>query len=124
LRLVNQAYVLAVGAESSAEVIERQIELVEPIDGFTAAQVAGRALEKEMAIERVVQATLGYQRLALRVSDLPLGHVGVAGYAVDIEEQERQTRALRAFWEAQRSMLDGLSLGVAQFDEERRLMFA
>jgi len=124
LRLVNHAYVLAVGAESAEEVVERQIELVEPVDGVTAAQVAGRVLEKGMAIERVVQATLGHQRLALRVSDLPLGHVGIAGYAVDIEEQERQTRSLRAFREAQRSLLDGLSLGVAQFDEERRLTFA
>jgi len=124
LRLVNRAYIQAVGAQSAEEVAKGQIELVEPVDGVTAAQVAGRALEKEMAVERVVQATLGGQRLALRVIDLPLGHVGVAGYAVDIEEQERRTRALRAFREAQRSMLDGLSLGVAQFDDERRLIFA
>ena len=124
LRLVNRAYVTAVGAESAEEVIARQIELVEPVDGVSAAQVAGRALEQEIAVERVVQATLGHQRLALRVSDLPLGRVGIAGYAADIEEQERQTRSLRAFREAQRSLLDGLSLGVAQFDNERRLIFA
>ncbi len=124
LRLVNRAYVEAVGAEAAEEVIERQIELVEPVDGMTAAQVAGRALAKEGAVERVVQATLGSQRLALRVSDLPLGRIGVAGYAIDIEEQERRTRSLRAFREAQRSILDGLPLGVAQFDEERQLILA
>ncbi|MCX7677200.1 MAG: PAS-domain containing protein, partial [Alteraurantiacibacter sp.] len=60
----------------------------------------------------------------LRVSDLPLGNEGVAGYAIDIEEMEEQARAFRAFREAQRSMLDQLSVGVAQFDAERRLAFA
>ena len=124
LRLVNRAYVEAVGAERAEEVIERQIELVEPVDGMSAAQVAGRALAREGAVERVVQATLGNQRLALRVSDLPLGRIGVAGYAIDIEEQERRTRSLRAFREAQRSILDGLPLGVAQFDQERQLILA
>lgn len=124
LRLVNRAYVEAVGAEGAEEVIERQIELVEPVEGMSAAQAARRALAKEGAVERVVQATLGNQRLALRVSDLPLGRIGVAGYAIDIEEQERRTRSLRAFREAQRSILDGLPLGVAQFDEERQLILA
>src|SRR5690606_24172289 len=37
---------------------------------------------------------------------------------------EEQARAFRAFREAQRSMLDMLSIGVAQFDGERRLTFA
>jgi PAS domain-containing protein len=37
---------------------------------------------------------------------------------------EEQAREFRAFREAQRSMLDQLSIGVAQFDAERRLTFA
>lgn len=124
LRLVNSAYVKAVGAASADAAVRDQIELIEAVDGLTAAQVAGQARDKDLPVERIVLATVGTQRRALRVSDLPLGKEGVAGYAIDIEEQEEQSREFRAFREAQRSMLDQLSIGVAQFDAERRLAFA
>jgi signal transduction histidine kinase len=124
LRLVNSAYVAAVAADAALEVVERQIELIETVEGLTAAQVARQALDKNLPIERIVQATVGTQRRTLRVSDLPLGGEGVAGYAVDIEDMEEQGRAFRAFREAQRSMLDQFSVGVAQFDYERNLAFS
>lgn len=124
LRLVNSAYVRAVEAADAETVVAQQIELIEPVDGLTAAQIARQSRDRDMPIERIVQATIGNQRRTLRVSDLPLGNEGVAGYAIDIEEMEEQARAFRAFREAQRSMLDQLSVGVAQFDAERRLAFA
>jgi signal transduction histidine kinase len=124
LRLVNTAYVEAVGGESADDVVKKQVELVEEVDGLKAAQVAKQASDKDLPVERIVQATVGSQRRTLRISDLPLGKEGVAGYAIDIEETEEQARALRAFREAQRSMLDQLSIGVAQFDGERHLTFA
>lgn len=124
LRLVNKAYVKAVGAPSAEETVERQLELVEPVDGLTAAQIASQAAEQNLSIERIVATTIDGQRRSLRVSDLPLGSDGVAGYAVDIEEMEEQARSFRAFRDAQRSMLDQLSIGVAQFDAERKLAFA
>ncbi|ANU08182.1 PAS domain-containing sensor histidine kinase [Paraurantiacibacter namhicola] len=124
LRLVNSAYVDAVGAKDAATVVEGQVELVEAVDGLEAAQVAGQARDQDLPVERIVNATIGTQRRTLRVSDLPLGEEGVAGYAIDIEEMEEQARAFRAFREAQRNMLDQLSIGVAQFDGERRLAFA
>jgi len=123
LRLVNRAYVNAVAAPDAAQVVERQIELIETVDGLTAAQIARQALDRDMPIERDVQATIGTQRRTMRVSDLPLGKEGVAGYAVDIEDMEEQARALRAFQDAQRSMLDQFSVGVAQFDRDRRMTF-
>jgi signal transduction histidine kinase len=124
LRLVNSAYVRAVGHESAEAVIRDQIELVEPVDGVSAAVVAEQARTQDLAVERIVPATIEGQRRSLRVSDLPLGDVGVAGYAVDIEEMEEQARAFRAFREAQRLLLDQLSIGVAQFDAERRMTFS
>lgn len=123
LRLVNRAYVDAVGAVSAAAVIDGQIELVERVDGLSAAQIAGQAAAKNLPIERIVAATIAGERRSLRVSDLPLGAEGVAGYAIDIEDVEEQARALRAFREAQRAMLDQLSVGVGQFDSERKLAF-
>jgi signal transduction histidine kinase len=124
LRLANTAYVLAVGGESAEAVVEAGTELVESIDGLTAAQVAGQAAARQMPIERMVSATIRGQRRALRVSDLPLGDEGVAGYAVDVEDMEELARSFRAFRDAQRAMLDQLSAGVAQFDAKRQLTFA
>ncbi len=124
LQLVNRAYVTAVGAGSAEAVVAGQVELVEEVDGLTAAQVAQQAAAQNLPVERIVSATIDGQRRTLRVSDLPLGSEGVAGYAVDIEEMEELARTFRAFRDAQRQMLDQLSVGVAQFDAQRRIVFA
>ncbi|HEY6964658.1 MAG TPA: PAS-domain containing protein, partial [Erythrobacter sp.] len=71
-----------------------------------------------------VTATIHGARRTLRVSDLPLGQEGVAGYAIDIEEQQQVAREFRAFREATRALIDQLSVGVALFDGEERLTSA
>jgi len=124
LRLVNTAYVAAVGAAGAEEVVGAGTELIEAVDGLTAAQVASQAAERNMPVERLVPVTIAGQRRTFRVSDLPLGEEGVAGYAIDVEDMEEMSRALKAFREAQRAMLDQLSAGVAQFDANRQLAFA
>ncbi len=124
LRLVNKAYVEAVGAKDADSAVVEQAELIESVDGLTAAQIAGQAADKSLPIERVVSVTIDGQRRSMRVSDLPLGAEGIAGYAVDIEEMEEQSRQFRAFRDAQRSILDQLSIGVGQFDGDRKLVFA
>ena len=124
LRLVNQAYVAAVGADGADEVVSNQIELLETIDGRSPADVARSAVDRSELIERTVPATILGERRSLRVSDLPIGDEGIAGYAIDIEEMEQQAREFRAFRQAQRAMLDQLSVGVAQFDPSQQLVFA
>ncbi len=124
LRLVNSAYVAAVGGASAEAVVKAGTELIEPLEGKSAADVALRAAETRQPAERVVAATIAGARRTLRVSDLPLGDEGIAGYAVDVEDMEELARSFRAFREAQRSMLDQLSSGVAQFDAKRQLVFA
>ena len=124
LQLVNQAYVDAVGAASAAEVVQGQIELLEPEEGRSPADIARATLESQAKSERSVAATIHGARRTLRVSDLPLGREGVAGYAIDIEEQQQVAREFRAFREAQRALLDQVSVGVAQFDAEEQLVFA
>ncbi|MFS0851155.1 PAS-domain containing protein [Novosphingobium panipatense] len=124
LQLVNHAYVAAVGAKNAEDAVARGIELIEAVDGLSPAHVARKAAEKGTPIERIVSTTIEGQRRALRVSDLPLGEDGVAGYAIDIEDLEEMSRSFRAFRDAQRALLDQLSAGVAQFDAKRRLAFA
>lgn len=124
LQLVNQAYVDAVGATAAAEVVQGQIELLEPEDGRSPGDIAGATLLSQQKSERIVAATIHGARRTLRVSDLPLGLEGVAGYAIDIEEQQQVAREFRAFRDAQRALLDQLSVGVALFDADERLTFA
>jgi signal transduction histidine kinase len=124
LRLVNGAYVAAVAGQDAQQVVAEGIELIEPVDGLSARQIALQAADRDLPIERMVSATIGGERRALRVSDLPLGREGIAGYALDLEEMEQLGRDFRAFRDAQRGMLDQLSAGVAQFDAKRQLTFA
>lgn len=124
LQLVNQAYVDAVGATDAPEVVQTQIELLEPEEGRSPGDIARASLESQNKSERIVAATVHGARRTLRVSDLPLGQEGVAGYAIDIEEQQQVEREFRAFRDAQRALLDQLSVGVALFDDEERLTFA
>ena len=124
LQLVNHAYVKAVGASSAEVAVDEQMELVEKVDGLAAGQIAKQAFDKALPIERVVATTVEGERRSMQISDLPLGKEGIAGYAVDIEQMEEQARQFRAFRDAQRSMLDQLSIGVGQFDAERKLAFA
>ncbi len=124
LQLVNRAYVEAISGQSAEAVVEQAQELIESVDGLTAAQIAQQAYDKKLPIERIVATTIKGERRSMRVSDLPLGREGIAGYAVDIEEMEEQGRQFRAYRDAQRSMLDQLSIGVGQFDGERKLAFA
>ncbi len=124
LRLVNSAYVSAVGGENAEAVVAAGTELIEATDGLGPRQVALQAASQRLAIERIAAITIDGTRRAFRVSDLPLGKEGIAGYAVDIQDHEELNRSFRAFRDAQRSMIDQLSAGVAQFDSQRRLRFA
>ncbi len=124
LRLVNRAYVQAVGAADVPTAIEEQIELLEPDGNRSPADIAREILEKQQEISRIDAVTIDGERRSLRVTELPLGSEGVAGYAIDIEEQQQIEREFRAFRNAQRTMLDQLSVGVAQFDAQEVLTFA
>ncbi|KWV92783.1 PAS domain-containing sensor histidine kinase [Erythrobacter sp. YT30] len=124
LQLVNQAYVDAVGAEDANMVVSQQLELVEAEEGKSPAEIAQAAMMSQEKTEREIATTIHGARRTLRVSDLPLGREGVAGYAIDIEEQQQVRREFRAFREAQRAMLDQLSVGVAQFNAAEQLVFA
>ncbi|GMN01692.1 PAS-domain containing protein [Erythrobacter sp. MTPC3] len=124
LQLVNQAYVDAVGAESAAAVIADQVELLEAEAGETPAEIAQRVFAQQKAEDGTTTATVHGSRRTLRVSNQPLGKEGVTGYAIDIEEQQQVRREFRAFRDAQRALLDQLSVGVAQFDADEQLCFA
>lgn len=124
LLLVNDAYARATGAKSPDNAVRDEVELIESVDGLTAAQIAQQVATHRLPAERIVAATIAGERRSVKIVDLPSGNHGVAGYAIDVEEVEDLAREFRAFKSAQRSMLDQLSVGVGQFDRHRELIFA
>ena len=123
LAMVNTAYVRAVEGADAADVVARQLELVEgsgrggPRAGAQAARAMGTPQRE------VLPATIEGERRSLEVHDVPLPTGGVASFAVDIEDLEQSRAGAKRFAEAQRAMLDRLSAGVAQFGPDRGLVF-
>jgi signal transduction histidine kinase len=123
LTMVNSAYVEAVEAGDASEVIRRAIELVEGSN--TGGPLTNATLARDTGTPQVaaVPATIGGARRMLRIHDVPLPSGGVAGFAVDVEDLEQARGGIKRFGEAQRAMLDRLSAGVAQFGQDRALVF-
>jgi signal transduction histidine kinase len=123
LQLVNTHYVRAVGADSADQVITQGIDLIEPVDGLSAADAAARALTDGQQLTRTIPVTIDTSRRMMRVVDVPLGPQGVATYAIDMQELDIARAELRHLTDAQRNMFDRLSAGVVQFGPDQRLKF-
>lgn len=124
LHFVNAAYVAAVNAEDGSQVVSDEIELVEPVDGVAASEFAARVLQSGQQTQRAVAATINGARRQMRVYDIPLGDLGVAGLAIDTHELIEARTEFRRLLEAQRDLLNMMSAGVAQFDASHALSFA
>lgn len=123
LAMVNSAYVAAVEARDAAQVVARGTELVDEADGRNALREAAGVRDAAAPAHRTVPATIAGERRMMQIVELPVGPAGVAGFAIDVEEQERVRAELGRFVRAQRAMLDRLSAGVAQFARDRSLTF-
>ncbi|MDK2760750.1 MAG: PAS-domain containing protein [Sphingopyxis sp.] len=129
LALINGAYVRAVEARNAAAVIDGGIELCETVAGVSAAEAADEARIAGSAQVRTIPVTIEGERRIMRVVDVPLAPeggrvIGIAGYAIDIQELESERGAHRRFVDTQRELLDRLSAAVAQFGPDQGLSFA
>ena len=123
LALVNSAYVAAVEGRDAAQVVADGVELVDEADGRNAMREAAEIRERGEPARRTVPATIAGERRMMHIVEMPVGPAGVAGFAMDVEEQEQTRAELSRFVQAQRDMLDRLSAGVAQFSKDRSLIF-
>ena len=123
LAMVNSAYVAAVEADDAAEVISKRIELIEEAAEQPQLLVESEGEEGRQSAHRTVPVTIAGERRMMHIVEVPLGNSGVAGYAIDVEDQEEARAELARFVRAQRDMLDRLSAGVAQFGRDRGLIF-
>jgi signal transduction histidine kinase len=124
LNFVNQAYVSAVSAENSDQVVDDEIELIEPVNGESAMAHAAKARTAGEPIERMVSSTTAGERRQMRVFDIPLGDTGVAGLAIDVQELMDARGDIKRLADSQRDLLDKMSAGVLQFGPDRTLSFA
>lgn len=123
IALVNKAYIAATETDSAADVIARQIELVEPVASRSARDCAATAQQTGEVQSRLIPVTIGGERRMTQVVDVPIADVGVAGYALDQQDLDNARSEYRRFGEARRSMLDQMSAGVAEFGPDRSLRF-
>jgi signal transduction histidine kinase len=118
LAYANSAYARATEAASSADVIDRKLELLDSSD----RSEMERALRASESFNARLPIVVGGAR---RIYDVRAVNVagGSVGIAIDASEAEALSSALVRMAEAHRRTLDQLSSGVAVFDGQRRLAF-
>ncbi|MBR1199936.1 PAS-domain containing protein [Bradyrhizobium sp. AUGA SZCCT0240] len=118
LRYANTAYVRATEGTSVADVVRRNLELLET-DQRTDMS---RTLNDSSSFSARLPIVVSGERRIYDVQALKLGG-GSAGIAIDASEATQLRAALQRMVEAHRRTLDQLSSGVAVFDAQRRLAF-
>ncbi len=123
IQFANSAYVAASGSSSADDVLHHQVELLEPHDGVSARDAALLTFTQGKVLARRMPVTIGTQRRAMEVVDVPLGDLGIASFALDRQQEETLAGEYRRFADARRSMLDQMSAAVAEFAPDRSLRF-
>jgi signal transduction histidine kinase len=118
LTWVNSAYVKAVDAESEAEVVDGQIELLESRQRKAVARVlkTGQTYKERMPL------VVGSERKTHEVTVLPLGDA-TAGAAIDVADLETAKGELDRQVAAYDRTLDRVATAVAIFSADQKLTF-
>ncbi len=118
LTLVNTAYARAVEARNAAEVVERQLELLDR----AARENLARARKASGAFAGRLSAIAAGARRSFDILDFAT-ETGSIGLGIDATEAETMRSALARMVDAHRRTLDQLSTGVAMFDADHKLTF-
>ena len=118
LTWVNAAYIKAVDAESEAEVVDGQIELLETRQ----RKAVNRVLKMGETFKERLPLVVGSERKSHEVTVLPLGDA-TAGAAIDVADLETAKGELDRQVAAYDRTLDRVTTAVAIFNAERKLTF-
>lgn len=118
LTWVNSAYVKAVDAESEAEVVDGQIQLLE---SRQRKQVA-RVLKTGQTFKERLPLVVGSERKVHEVTVLPLGDA-TAGAAIDVADLESAKGEMDRQIAAYDRTLDRVATAVAIFNADQKLTF-
>lgn len=115
---VNSAYVKAVDAESEAEVVDGQIELLESRQ----RKAVARVLKNGQTFSERLPLVIGSERKVHAVTVLPLGDA-TAGAAIDVADLETAKGELDRQIAAYDRTLDRVATAVAIFNADQKLTF-
>lgn len=115
---VNSAYVKAVDAESEAEVVDGQIQLVESRQ----RKLIARVLKTGQVFKERLPLVIGSERKMHEVTVLPLGDA-TAGAAIDVADIEFAKGELDRQIAAYDRTLDRVATAVAIFNADQKLTF-
>lgn len=118
LTWVNSSYVKAVDAESEAEVLEGQIELLESRQ----RKAVARVLKTGQTFKERIPLVVGSERKTHEVTVLPLGDA-TAGAAIDVADLESAKGELDRQIAAYDRTLDRVATAVAIFNADQKLTF-
>src|SRR5215203_5446299 len=123
LGLVNRAFVEAVEARDAADVISRSTELIDASGPGSARAAAEAALESGKFFSQMQPATIRGERRLMRIVNVPLPTGAVAGFAIDVQEQEEARSELSRHVQSQWDLADRMTAGTVQFDADRNVSF-
>ncbi len=123
LGLVNRAFVEAVEARDAADVISRSTELIDASGPGSARAAAESALESGKFFSQMQPATIRGERRMMRIVNVPLPTGAVAGFAIDVQEQEEARAELSRHVQSQRDLADRMTAGTVQFDADHNVSF-
>lgn len=123
LGLVNRAFVEAVEARDAADVIARSTELIDSTGPDSARASAVTALETGKPVMSMQPATIRGERRVMRIVNVPLPTGAVAGFAIDVQEEEDARAELSRHVQSQRDLADRMTAGTVQFDADRAVSF-
>ncbi|MBO0663240.1 PAS-domain containing protein [Jiella sp. CQZ9-1] len=118
LAWVNETYAKGVEANSVADAVERQLELINAQDRLRIAKNLAEGRTFAAKLSTVVDA----DRRNFNVVETP-GPLGSAAIAIDVSETEQVRIELRQTIESQSETLNQLTTAVARFDEKTRLTY-
>ncbi|MCA3599364.1 MAG: PAS-domain containing protein [Methylobacterium sp.] len=116
---MNAAYARAVDARNEAEVLERQVELLDSADRAAIREETERCGQFRGALT----AVLAGERRRLDVVEVR-GEQGGGGFALDITDLEAAREALGRQMDAHVRTLDELPTAVAMFDPRQQLTYS
>jgi signal transduction histidine kinase len=119
LSWVNEPYAFAVDAESRADAIASQAELLDPL----LRKDAAAALQSGNVFQTRAPIVVSGQRRVFDIVETPLA-AGTIGYASDVSDLEAIRSDLQKQMTSHVRTLDQLPTAVAIFDEKQRLVFS
>ncbi len=121
LAQVNKAYVDAIGPGAGDD--DTLPSELEDLEANVEGQIAARAQSIGTPQSESRHVVIDGARRLLEFNEVPTGHMGVIGYAIDFTQLEEVQEELSSHVAAQSDVLENLAVAVAVYGSDTRLKF-